>query len=160
MEAKHVALYCRTSTTLQSTGLEAQILALRNYCVVQGNFVILSYMPMKGISGTKAHRPELDRLMAAVGRGEVSSVIVYSFSRFARSVTHLLEGLQTFESRGVSVCSRERKPRHANQHRQVCIYYPRGALGSGTRKSGGTGQEWPHQCPNKRRAPGPSQKPS
>lgn len=38
----------------------------------------------EGISGTKANRPALDRLMAAVENDEVSSVVVYSFSRFAR----------------------------------------------------------------------------
>ena len=104
MEAKHVALYCRTSTNLQSTGLEAQALALRTYCQVHGitNFVVYAD---EGISGTKAHRPELDRLMAAVESGQVSSVIVYSFSRFARSVTHLLEGLQKFDQSGVSFIS-------------------------------------------------------
>jgi DNA invertase Pin-like site-specific DNA recombinase len=35
----------------------------------------------------------------------VSSVIVYSFSRFARSVTHLLEGLQKFDTQDVSFIS-------------------------------------------------------
>src|SRR5690606_5899425 len=66
------------------------------------NYVIYSD---EGISGTKANRPELDRLMCAVERGEVSSVIVYSFSRFARSVTHLLEGLKKFDEWEVSFIS-------------------------------------------------------
>ncbi len=104
MESKRTALYARTSTSVQSTGLEAQIRALRTYCQSNGITGFEVYSD-EGISGTKANRPELDRLMAAVERGEVSSVIVYSFSRFARSVTHLLQALQKFEECGVSFIS-------------------------------------------------------
>lgn len=101
---KKVALYCRTSTHLQSNGLEAQILALKNYCIINDleNYTVYAD---EGISGAKASRPELDRLMNAVAAGHISSVIVYSFSRFARSVTHLLEGLQRFDERQVSFIS-------------------------------------------------------
>jgi len=104
IETKHVALYCRTSTNIQTTGLEAQSLALRTYCQAHGLGPYVIYSD-EGISGTKAHRPELDRLMASVDAGHVSSVIVYSFSRFARSVTHLLEGLNKFEAHAVSFIS-------------------------------------------------------
>jgi DNA invertase Pin-like site-specific DNA recombinase len=104
MEQKHVALYARTSTSTQTTGLEAQVRALQTYCRANGiaDYVVYSD---EGISGTKANRPELDRLMDAVESGEISSVIVYSFSRFARSVTHLLQALQKFEQHGVSFTS-------------------------------------------------------
>ncbi len=104
MDPKHTALYCRTSTHLQSTGLEAQALALKTYCQAHhiDNHIVYAD---EGISGTKANRPELDRLMQAVEAGQVSSVIVYSFSRFARSVTHLLEGLKTFDGHHVSFIS-------------------------------------------------------
>lgn len=60
---------------------------------------------MVTISGTKANRPSLDRLMAAVERDEISSVVVYSFSRFARSTTHLLQALQLFKKKGVHFVS-------------------------------------------------------
>lgn len=104
MESKHIALYCRTSTNLQTTGLEAQALSLKTYCQSHGLSKYAVYAD-EGISGTKASRPELDRLMAAVENGEVSAVIVYSFSRFARSVTHLLQALQHFEKHDVSFIS-------------------------------------------------------
>ena len=48
----------------------------------------------EGVSGTKSSRPALDRMMEAVKRGDASHVVVYSFSRFARSVTHMLHGLE------------------------------------------------------------------
>jgi DNA invertase Pin-like site-specific DNA recombinase len=54
-----------------------------------------------GISGTKSSRPALDQMMAAVERGEVSAVVVPSFSRFARSTTHLLTALTRFKQKGV-----------------------------------------------------------
>lgn len=104
MDQKHVAIYARTSTSVQTTGLEAQVRALKTYCQSNGIGVFEVYSD-EGVSGTKANRPELDRLMAAVERGEVSSVIVYSFSRFARSVTHLLKALQDFEQQDVSFIS-------------------------------------------------------
>jgi len=46
-------------------------------------------------SGTKASRPSLDRMMAAVEAGEIENVIVFAFSRYARSVSHMLRGLET-----------------------------------------------------------------
>ncbi len=44
-------------------------------------------------------------MMAAVERGEVSSVVVPSFSRFARSTTHLLNALEIFKKKGVHFVS-------------------------------------------------------
>ncbi len=43
--------------------------------------------------------------MAAVDRGEISSVVVHSFSRFARSTTHLLNALTCFKAKGVHFVS-------------------------------------------------------
>jgi hypothetical protein len=58
---------------MQSTGLEAQARALRTYCEANSlkNYI---FYGDEGVSGTKANRPELDRLMTAVERGEVASV--------------------------------------------------------------------------------------
>jgi DNA invertase Pin-like site-specific DNA recombinase len=56
-------------------------------------------------SGTKKSRPALDDMMKRVRAGECEKVIVYSFSRFARSVTHLLSALQEFENLGVKFLS-------------------------------------------------------
>jgi DNA invertase Pin-like site-specific DNA recombinase len=54
-----------------------------------------------GISGAKESRPALNQLMERVEKGEAEQVIVFSFSRFARSVSHLLKALQKFKDRGV-----------------------------------------------------------
>ena len=44
-------------------------------------------------------------MMKRAKDGEAEKVIVYSFSRFARSVTHLLSALQEFEDMGVKFIS-------------------------------------------------------
>ena len=77
-------LYARVSTDNQSTGLESQVRALKLYC--QHNEISeYEIFTDEGISGAKESRPALNRLMEAVEAGEVTQVIVFSFSRFARS---------------------------------------------------------------------------
>jgi DNA invertase Pin-like site-specific DNA recombinase len=58
-----------------------------------------------GISGTKEKRPELDRLMVDAHRRRFDAVIVWKFDRFARSVSHLLRALETFQALGVHFVS-------------------------------------------------------
>ncbi len=101
---KRVACYARVSTADQSTGLESQVRVLKQYCESNG-IESVEFFTDEGISGTKASRPALDRLMAAVDNDEISSVVVYSFSRFARSTTHLLQALQTFKKKNVHFVS-------------------------------------------------------
>jgi len=101
---KYVALYARVSTQNQSTGLEAQIRALNAYCRDHGIEQFQVFQD-EGISGAKERRPGLDSLMNAVTKGEVRTVIVYSFSRFARSTKHLLSALETFNQREITFIS-------------------------------------------------------
>ncbi|MGZ6478684.1 MAG: recombinase family protein, partial [Bdellovibrionales bacterium] len=102
--SKRVACYARVSTVDQSTGLESQIRVLKQYCE-QNQIDNVEFFTDEGISGTKTNRPALDRLMQSVEAGEISSVVVYSFSRFARSTTHLLTALQVFKKKGVHFVS-------------------------------------------------------
>ncbi len=104
MNTNRVACYARVSTDQQSTGLESQVRILKDYCQkndIQNYEIFMD----EGISGTKSSRRALDRMMAAVNAGEISSVVVYSFSRFARSTTHLLNALQVFKAKNVSFVS-------------------------------------------------------
>lgn len=87
------ALYARVSTADQKNGLDAQIRALRIYCE-QNKITDYELFADENQSGTKASRPSLDRMMAAVENGEIENVIVFAFSRFARSVSHMLKGLE------------------------------------------------------------------
>lgn len=95
---KLVFLYLRVSTTEQN--VDSQKFALLDWCAKQG---IMNYEMFvdHGISGAKESRPALNQMMDRVDKGECSQVIVFSFSRFARSVSHLLKALQKFKDRGV-----------------------------------------------------------
>src|SRR6476646_8298122 len=101
---KRLACYCRVSTLDQATGMESQVRVLRQYCE-QNNITNVEFFTDEGVSGTKSSRPALDRMMSAVEKDEISSVVVYSFSRFARSTTHLLTALQIFKKKGVHFVS-------------------------------------------------------
>ena len=92
VKKRRTACYARTSTTDQVKGLDAQVRALRISCE-QNN---LSHWELFAdeLSGAKASRPGLDRMMAAVENDEIENVVVFAFSRYARSVTHMLKGLE------------------------------------------------------------------
>jgi len=101
---RRVACYARVSTDGQATGLESQIRALRVYCEQQKieNYELFAD---ENQSGTKASRPALDRMMKAVEEGEIDSVIVFAFSRFARSVSHMLKGLELMKKQKTNFIS-------------------------------------------------------
>lgn len=90
---RRVALYARVSTDQQQNGLDAQIRALRIYCE-QNKIENYELYADENQSGTKVSRPGLDRMMKAVENNEIDTVIVFAFSRFARSVSHMLKGLE------------------------------------------------------------------
>jgi DNA invertase Pin-like site-specific DNA recombinase len=101
---KRAALYCRVSTSDQSTALQLdglRELAARRGWEIQGEYVD------HGISGSKDRRPELDKLMATVAKGKVDIVVCWRFDRFARSVRHLVTALDTFRAVGVDFASME-----------------------------------------------------
>ncbi len=102
--SKKTFLYTRVSTDQQTNGLEAQSRALTDYCRLNRieNYELFAD---EGISGTKSSRPALDRMMALVKNGEAECVVVYSFSRFARSTTHMLNGLEIMKAHGCNFCS-------------------------------------------------------
>ena len=103
-EKRKVFLYGRVSTDQQTGGLESQVRALKEYCSMN-KITEYEIFTDENQSGTKASRPALDRMMAAVRKGECSCLVVYSFSRFARSVTHLLQGLEELKKQQTSFVS-------------------------------------------------------
>ena len=93
-----VALYCRVSTTDQNPTMQLE--ELRAYAARRGWIVVSEHVD-HGVSGSKDKRPELDALNAKVQRGGVDVVLVWKFSRFARSVRQLVTALE--EYRGLCV---------------------------------------------------------
>ena len=86
---KRAALYMRVSTLDQHP--ETQLYDLRGLAAQRGLEIIEEYTDK--ISGAKAKRPGLDRLLADARRGKFDVVLVAAFDRIARSVRHFLEVL-------------------------------------------------------------------
>ncbi len=78
--------------------------ALRDYCSRNAINDYVIYED-ENQSGVKQSRPALDRMMNDVREGLVEKVIVYSFSRYARSVTHLLRALEEFKKLNIGFVS-------------------------------------------------------
>ena len=89
-------LYIRVSTLDQAQGAESQARALNEWCS-RNNIIDFETFTDHGISGAKESRPALDKMMERVKNLEAEQVIVFAFSRFARSTMHLLKGLQIFK---------------------------------------------------------------
>lgn len=92
-----IALYARVSTKQHGQDVETQLQALRAWAK-QRKFTIVAEYADRGISGAKASRPELDRLMRDARHGKFEAVAVWRFDRFARSVKHLISGLEEFQA--------------------------------------------------------------
>src|SRR5690242_2382113 len=92
------AVYARVSTTDQNCDL--QLRELREYIARRGWESAGEYVDT-GVSGTKASRPALDRLMTAAARRDFDAVLVYKIDRFGRSVLHLSQQLAALTSYGV-----------------------------------------------------------
>jgi DNA invertase Pin-like site-specific DNA recombinase len=88
---KRAALYCRVSTIDQHP--ETQLGELRQFAA--NRFEIVGEYTDHGVSGTRARRPELDRMMDDARRHKFDVLLVWSCDRLARSTKHLL---QTIES--------------------------------------------------------------
>jgi len=88
-------LYSRVSTNLQSSGLESQRRALEDWCKMKGIEDFILYEDF-AISGGKCSRPQLDKMMSDVREGKIKQVVVFSFSRFARSTSFLMQSLDLF----------------------------------------------------------------
>jgi DNA invertase Pin-like site-specific DNA recombinase len=99
-----VAIYARVSTANNGQDPTMQTRELREYCERRGWQLTGEFIDV-GISGTKEKRPELDRLMKAAHRREFDVVAVWKFDRFARSVSHLLRALETFQALGIHFVS-------------------------------------------------------
>src|SRR5882672_6059701 len=99
-----MAIYARVSTTNHGQDVTLQTRELEQFTEARGWRMIGAYID-DGVSGAKDSRPELDRLMADAHRRKFDVVIVWKFDRFARSVSHLLRALETFNALGISFVS-------------------------------------------------------
>jgi DNA invertase Pin-like site-specific DNA recombinase len=98
---KRAALYCRVSTGDQH--LETQLYDLREMAKQRGYEIVQEYGDI--ISGSKAKRPGLDRLMADARRHRFDIVLVAAFDRIARNVRHFLDVLDELNHLGTQFIS-------------------------------------------------------
>ncbi len=91
------SLYVRVSG--QDQNCELQLRELRGYAERQGWPVVGVYED--AMSGGKARRPQLDRLMSDARARKFDCVLVWKLDRFGRSLVDCLTNLQALESAGV-----------------------------------------------------------
>ena len=100
----HAAIYARVSTINAGQDPTLQTRELQEYCQRRGWQVFDCYVD-NGFSGKKDSRPQLNRMMQDAHERRFDVVVVWRFDRFARSVSHLLRALETFNSLGVQFVS-------------------------------------------------------
>ena len=100
--AKRVALYTRVSTDAQST--TSQRRELEAWAERAGHTVVKVYED-QGISGAKGRdkRPAFDALLKQAVRREFDMIAVWSSDRLGRSLSHLVEVLQTIRDTGTGL---------------------------------------------------------
>ena len=98
-----VAIYARVSTANNGQSPEMQLRELREFCERRGWTVAGEFVD--ATSGAKDRRPELDRLLTDPHKRKFDVVAVWKFDRFARSVSHLLRALETFNALGIAFAS-------------------------------------------------------
>src|SRR6267143_4855673 len=99
-----VAIYARVSTTNHGQDVSLQTRELEQFAQARGWQTVDAYIDA-GVSGAKDSRPELNRLMADAHKRRFDVVAVWRFDRFARSVSHLLRALETFNALGIAFVS-------------------------------------------------------
>ncbi|MFZ0738417.1 MAG: recombinase family protein [Candidatus Acidiferrales bacterium] len=98
------AIYARVSTLNGSQDPSMQTRELEEYCQRRGWQIHDLYVD-NGVSGKKDSRPQLNRMMQDAHERRFDVVVVWRFDRFARSVSHLLRALETFNALDVQFVS-------------------------------------------------------
>jgi putative DNA-invertase from lambdoid prophage Rac len=97
-DAPVVAIYARVSTYDQNC--ELQLTELREYAARSRWTVAEEYVD-HGVSGSKADRPALSRLMKDAHLKRFSAVLVWKLDRFGRSMQQLVDHIQILDGLGI-----------------------------------------------------------
>jgi DNA invertase Pin-like site-specific DNA recombinase len=103
-KAPRAALYARVSTVGHGQDVGLQLDELRAAAAQRGWVVVEEFVD-EGVSGAKATRPALDRMMAAARLGRVDLVAVWKLDRLGRSLANLLGTLDELGHHGVGFVS-------------------------------------------------------
>lgn len=99
-----VALYARVSTTGKGQDVTLQLDELRAVAAQRGWVIAAEYVD-DGVSGTKASRPALDRMIADAAKGKFDLVAVWKLDRLGRSLQNLLAVLDDLRRADVGFVS-------------------------------------------------------
>ncbi|MBU0470577.1 MAG: recombinase family protein [Nanoarchaeota archaeon] len=93
---KRVAIYCRVSTGDQT--LDQQRVPLVEMCKKEG----WCYQVFEEkVSGAKASRTELDKIMQAIRNWEFNTVLVAKLDRLGRSLVHLIQIIEEWNHKNI-----------------------------------------------------------
>ncbi len=101
-DSMRVAIYARCSTAEQTVSL--QLDGVREYAALRGFEIVEEYVD-EAVSGAKARRPALDRLLDDAHRRRFDAVLVWKLDRLGRSLSHLIRLVDTFGSLGIDLVS-------------------------------------------------------
>ncbi len=99
-----VALYARVSTSDKGQDVNLQLIPLREYCRNRTWDIAGEYVD-EGISGIKAKRPALDKLLDDARKRKIDGIAVWRLDRFGRSLRNLVNTLNELQEIGVSFVS-------------------------------------------------------
>ena len=100
---KRAALYMRVSSTKQvkeGDSISAQRDALTKYAKEKGYSVAGEYLD-DGVSGTRADRDELSRLLEDVKAGKIDIILCTKLDRLYRNIKHYLNMMEVLDSHNV-----------------------------------------------------------
>src|SRR5689334_13333326 len=95
------AIYARVSTIDQT--VDNQLLELRHY-VEARQWTAKEYVDV-GVSGARARRPELDRLLADAKRRKFDVLVCWRLDRLGRNLKHLVVLLDELQALGIAFVS-------------------------------------------------------
>jgi DNA invertase Pin-like site-specific DNA recombinase len=102
---KRVAAYARVSSGKDAMlhSLSAQVSYYNNLIGKRGDFEFAGIYADEALTGTKAERPEFQRLLTDCRAGKIDMVITKSVTRFARNTVTLLEATRELKLLGIDV---------------------------------------------------------
>ena len=100
MKHSRIVIYGRVSTGDQSH--ESQLREVREYCCRRWGSAAITTITDTA-SGTRTSREGLEQLMKLVRRGRVDVVACFKLDRLGRSLPHLAQIIDEFDSHGVAI---------------------------------------------------------
>jgi DNA invertase Pin-like site-specific DNA recombinase len=101
---RRACIYVRVSTLDQSP--QTQVSELRQFASQRG-FDICEGYTYHGVSGTKARRPALNKMLADARRHRFEALLVWSCDRLARNTKHFMKVLNKLNVLGIQFLSQK-----------------------------------------------------